>query len=116
VQREVAGKLPFLGLCGAPFVRLLNRQIDLPRVNRWAELDRFCRAMNLIFEEYEKVKAGVWPADDNPLHNAPHTNDAVLGDSSSWGYSGKEAACPDPEVDNRTKYWPPVAWTTYSAI
>jgi glycine dehydrogenase len=72
------------------------------------ELDRFCRAMNLIFEEYEKVRTGVWPADDNPLHNAPHTIDAVLSDSSSWRYSRKEAACPDPEVDYRVKYWPPV--------
>jgi glycine dehydrogenase len=72
------------------------------------ELDRFCRAMNLIFEEYEKVRTGVWPADDNPLHNAPHTIDAVLNDTASWPYSRKEAACPDPEVDYRVKYWPPV--------
>ena len=72
------------------------------------ELDRFCRAMNLIFEEYEKVRTGVWPADDNPLHNAPHTIDAVLNDSPSWAYSRKEAACPDPAVDYRVKYWPPV--------
>ncbi|MDX1927558.1 MAG: aminomethyl-transferring glycine dehydrogenase [Pirellulaceae bacterium] len=72
------------------------------------ELDRFCRAMNLIFEEYEKVRTGVWPADDNPLHNAPHTIDTVLNDSPSWGYSRKEAACPDPAVDYRVKYWPPV--------
>jgi glycine dehydrogenase len=72
------------------------------------ELDRFCRAMNLIFEEYEKVRTGVWPAADNPLHNAPHTIDAVLTDSPSWAYSRKEAACPDPAVDYRVKYWPPV--------
>ena len=72
------------------------------------ELDRFCRAMNLIFEEYEKVRTGVWPADDNPLHNAPHTIDAVLNESPSWPYSRKEAACPDPAVDYRVKYWPPV--------
>ncbi len=72
------------------------------------ELDRFCRAMNLIYEEYEKVRQGVWPADDNPLHNAPHTIDAVLDDSPSRCYSRKEAACPDPQVDYRVKYWPPV--------
>jgi glycine dehydrogenase len=72
------------------------------------ELDRFCRAMNLIFEEYEKVRTGIWPADDNPLHNAPHTIDAVLSDSPSWRYSRKEAACPDPALDYRVKYWPPV--------
>ncbi len=72
------------------------------------ELDRFCRAMNLIYEEYEKVQRGVWPVNDNPLHNAPHTIDAVLNESPSWSYSRKEAACPDPEVDYRVKYWPPV--------
>ncbi len=72
------------------------------------ELDRFCRAMNLIYEEYLKVRTGVWPADDNPLHNAPHTIDSVLSDSQSWAYSRREAACPDPEVDYRVKYWPPV--------
>ena len=72
------------------------------------ELDRFCRAMNLIYEEYEKVQRGVWPANDNPLQNAPHTIDAVLKESPSWAYSRKEAACPDPEVDYRVKYWPPV--------
>ncbi len=64
--------------------------------------------MNLIFEEYEKVRTGIWPADDNPLHNAPHTMDAVLNDSPTWAYSRKEAACPDPAVDYRVKYWPPV--------
>jgi glycine dehydrogenase len=72
------------------------------------EIDRFCRAMNLIYREYEKVKNGDWPADDNPLHNAPHTIDSVLDDSSTRSYSRKEAACPDPEVDYRVKYWPPV--------
>ncbi len=72
------------------------------------ELDRFCRAMNLIYEEYEKVRTGVWPADDNPLHNAPHTIAAVMNESASWAYSRQEAACPDPEVDYRVKYWPPV--------
>jgi len=72
------------------------------------ELNRFCRAMNLIYAEYEKVRAGIWPADDNPLHNAPHTMDSVLNDSPSRSYSRKEAACPDPKVDSRVKYWPPV--------
>ena len=72
------------------------------------EIDRFCRAMNLIYAEYEKVRAGVWPADDNPLHNAPHTLDAILGESKPRAYTRQEAVCPDPEVDYRVKYWPPV--------
>jgi len=72
------------------------------------EIERFCRAMNLIYAEYEKVLDGEWPADNNPLHNAPHTLDAVIEDSALRVYSRKEAVCPDPELDYRVKYWPPV--------
>jgi glycine dehydrogenase len=72
------------------------------------EIERFCRAMNLIYAEYEKVLNGEWPADNNPLHNAPHTLDAVIEDSGIRVYSRKEAVCPDPELDYRVKYWPPV--------
>jgi glycine dehydrogenase len=72
------------------------------------EIERFCRAMNLIYAEYEKVLNGEWPADNNPLHNAPHTLDAVIEDSVIRVYSRKEAVCPDPEFDYRVKYWPPV--------
>ncbi len=71
------------------------------------ELDRFCRAMNLIYAEYEQVKAGKWPADNNPLHNAPHTLDSVLGDSERV-YPRQLAVCPDPDADYTVKYWPPV--------
>ena len=70
------------------------------------ELDRFCRAMSLIFAEYEKVRDGVWPAENNPLHNAPHTLDTIL--EGELPYTRKEAVCPDPEVDYAVKYWPPV--------
>ncbi|MEZ6096662.1 MAG: aminomethyl-transferring glycine dehydrogenase [Pirellulaceae bacterium] len=71
------------------------------------ELDRFCRAMNLIYAEYERVKAGEWPADNNPLHNAPHTLYSVLGDAERT-YSRQLAVCPDSEMDYSVKYWPPV--------
>ena len=71
-----------------------------------AELDRFCRAMNLIHAESEKVKSGHWPADNNPLHNAPHTLESILGNSLI--YDRRTAACPDPDQDYRVKYFPPV--------
>lgn len=71
------------------------------------ELDRFCRAMNMIFHEYEKVKAKAWPADNNPLCNAPHTLGSILGDGER-AYTRNEAVCPDPEFDYSVKYWPPV--------
>jgi glycine dehydrogenase len=73
-----------------------------------AELERFCRAMNLIYQEYEKVRDGEWPAEDNPLHNAPHTLDTLLDDDQHRSYPRRLAVCPDPELDYRVKYWPPV--------
>jgi len=72
------------------------------------EIERFCRAMNLIYAEYEKVRDGAWPADNNPLHNAPHTLDAVLDETKPRVYTRLEAVCPDPAMDYRVKYWPPV--------
>ncbi len=72
------------------------------------ELDRFCRAMNQIFAEYEKVKSGEWPADNNPLRNAPHTLSAILADDFGKVYSRTTAVCPDPEIDYSVKYFPPV--------
>jgi glycine dehydrogenase len=38
-----------------------------------AELDRFCAALISIREEIRKIENGAWPADDNPLKRAPHT-------------------------------------------
>ncbi|GHF58945.1 aminomethyl-transferring glycine dehydrogenase [Streptomyces thermodiastaticus] len=71
-----------------------------------AELDRFCDAMIAIRAEIDKVGAGEWPADDNPLRNAPHTAGSLAG---AWEhpYSREEAAFPGgvPAAD---KYWPPV--------
>jgi len=71
-----------------------------------AELDRFCDAMIAIRGEVARVAAGEWPADDNPLHNAPHTASCVTGE---WGrpYSREEAAFP-PGGSRKAKYWPPV--------
>ena len=72
------------------------------------ELDRFCRAMNLIHEEFRQVRDGHWAADNNPLHNAPHTLESILGEESERAYSRRVAVCPDPQSDSSVKYWPPV--------
>ena len=58
-----------------------------------AELDRFCEAMIAIRGEIEKVASGEWPADDNPLRNAPHTA-AALGGEWEHPYSREEAVFP----------------------
>jgi glycine dehydrogenase len=80
-----------------------------------AELDRFCDAMIGIRAEIDAVAAGEWPADDNPLVNAPHTQGRVVADDWTHPYSRKLAAFPagmhvgPVAADGFTKYWPPVA-------
>lgn len=70
------------------------------------EIDRFCAAMIAIRGEIEKVASGEWPAQDNPLSNAPHTA-AALGGEWEHAYSRDEAVFP-AGVSAADKYWPPV--------
>ncbi|WP_416983777.1 aminomethyl-transferring glycine dehydrogenase [Streptomyces sp. T028] len=70
------------------------------------ELDRFCEAMIAIRAEIEKVGAGEWPAEDNPLRHAPHTA-AALGGEWEHAYTREEAVFP-AGVLAADKYWPPV--------
>ena len=71
-----------------------------------AEIDRFCDAMLGIRSEIDRVAAGQWPVDDNPLRNAPHTVECLTGE---WihPYTRAEAAYPVPSL-RRDRYWPPV--------
>ena len=71
------------------------------------EIDRFCDAMLAIAAEIEQVASGIWPADDNPLVNAPHTSDEILADNWTHPYSRKQAASPKGNAQ-ANKYWPPV--------
>jgi len=73
-----------------------------------AEIDRFCEAMLAIHTEAMRVRAGEWPADDNPLANAPHTVDTVTADDWTHPYPRSLAAFPTGRADGRDKYWPPV--------
>ncbi len=70
------------------------------------ELDRFCDAMIAIRGEIGRVGSGEWPAGDSPLHNAPHTFEAVAGE---WvhPYTREEAAFPVESL-RHDKYWSPV--------
>ncbi|MFT5223464.1 MAG: glycine dehydrogenase [Glaciecola sp.] len=72
-----------------------------------AELDRFVAAMIAIRAEIDKVARGEWPADDNPLVNAPHPAEDLLGD---WdhAYTREEAAYPLVSLRS-DKYWVPVS-------
>jgi len=71
------------------------------------EIDRFIDAMIAIKLEADQVAAGVWPADDNPLHNAPHTAQSVI--EGEWDHSyNRETAVYPVRSQIRHKYWPPV--------
>ena len=72
-----------------------------------AELDRFIDAMIAIREEIRQIESGTWPQNDNPLKNAPHTAESLLG--ADWGrvYSRETAAFPVTAL-RQAKYWSPV--------
>ncbi|MBI3367121.1 MAG: aminomethyl-transferring glycine dehydrogenase [Burkholderiales bacterium] len=71
------------------------------------ELDRFCEAMIAIRGEIRQVESGAWPKDDNPLRNAPHTAESLLGAEWRHAYSREQAAYPLASL-RRAKYWSPV--------
>jgi glycine dehydrogenase len=72
-----------------------------------AELDRFCDAMIAIRGEIAKVEQGIWPQDDNPLKQAPHTAASLISGAWARPYSREVAAYPVPGL-KRQKYWAPV--------
>ena len=77
-----------------------------------AEIERFCDAMATIRAEIDKIASGEWPADDNPLANAPHTAIDVLTEEWDHPYSRTEAAYPagtNLASVVADKYWPPVS-------
>jgi glycine dehydrogenase len=72
-----------------------------------SELDRFCNAMLSIRREIDLVASGHWPAEDNPLHNAPHTAADLTSNSWEHAYTREVAGWPAGHVAAR--YWPPVS-------
>jgi glycine dehydrogenase len=72
-----------------------------------AEIDRFVEAMVAIRDEIARVASGEWPADDNPLVNAPHTAEDVAADDWKHAYPRELAAFPVGGL-RHSKYFPPV--------
>ncbi|WKD84842.1 Glycine dehydrogenase (decarboxylating) [Polaribacter huanghezhanensis] len=69
-----------------------------------AELDRFCDAMIAIRKE---IKNASKDDANNPLKNAPHTQEMLTADDWTLPYTRKQAAFPlEYIVDN--KFWPSV--------
>ncbi len=72
-----------------------------------AELDRFCDALIAIHGEMQAVVHGESDAANNPLVNAPHTAQAIAGDTWDRPYSRDLAAFPAPWT-RTSKFWPSV--------
>ena len=72
-----------------------------------AEVDAFCEAMIAIRAEIDQVGSGHWPAEDNPLHNAPHTAGCLLVEQWDHPYTREQAAYPLGKAF-RPKVWPSV--------
>jgi glycine dehydrogenase len=74
-----------------------------------AEIDRFVEAMIGIRGEIDRVAAGEWPVDDNPLRGAPHTAGCVA-DKWDHPYPRDLAAYPAGVTSgvHGRKVWPPV--------
>lgn len=70
------------------------------------EIDRFCDALIAIRQEINAIATGQADAENNLLHNAPHTHQLLLDD---WNlpYSKQQAFFPSNN-QHQDKYWPPV--------
>jgi glycine dehydrogenase len=73
-----------------------------------AELDRFCDALIGIRNEIAAIENGSADKADNPLKNAPHTQQVVTANEWSHAYTRQQAAYPLPYV-GLNKFWPSVA-------
>ncbi|MEB4209992.1 aminomethyl-transferring glycine dehydrogenase [Mycobacterium sp. 94-17] len=71
------------------------------------EVDAFCEAMIAIRAEIDRVGAGEWPVDDNPLRGAPHTAECLVVGDWDHPYTREQAAYPLGK-EFRPKVWPPV--------
>ena len=68
------------------------------------ELDRFCDAMISIRNE---INASIKENSDNPLKNAPHTQEMLTSDEWNLAYTRKQAAFPLDYI-TENKFWPSV--------
>ncbi len=71
------------------------------------EIDRFIDAMIAIRNEIRQIESGAWPQDNNPLKNAPHTAESLLGAEWNRPYARETAAYPVAALRSN-KYWSPV--------
>ncbi|MFI3246334.1 MAG: aminomethyl-transferring glycine dehydrogenase, partial [Ferrimonas sp.] len=72
------------------------------------ELDRFIEAMAQIRTEIERVIDGEWPAENNPLRNAPHTLADIVDPAFEARPYSRETAVYPTTATRANKFWPTV--------
>lgn len=72
------------------------------------ELDKFCDALNSIFEEIKSVENGEADKKDNVLKNSPHTLAVITSDEWNHTYPRSKAAFPLDYL-KENKFWPTVS-------
>ncbi len=72
------------------------------------ELDRFCDALNSIYEEIKSIENGEADTKDNVLKNSPHTLAVITEDEWKHSYSRSKAAFPLDYL-RENKFWPTVS-------
>ncbi len=73
-----------------------------------AELDRFCDALIAIRKEIAAIENGTIDKLNNPLKNAPHTQQVALANEWDKPYTREVAVFPLPYVQ-LNKFWPTVS-------
>ncbi|HEY5462920.1 MAG TPA: aminomethyl-transferring glycine dehydrogenase [Hanamia sp.] len=72
------------------------------------ELDRFCDALNSIYEEIKSIETGEADAKDNVLKNSPHTLAIITEDEWKHAYTRRKAAFALDYL-KENKFWPTVS-------
>lgn len=73
------------------------------------ELDRFCDAMIGIKAEIDEIATGDQDAENNVLHNAPHTEAMITSDNWEYPYTREKAAFPIAYLKGGGKFWPAIS-------
>ena len=72
-----------------------------------AELNRFCDAMNSIYDEVEEIRKGDISYENSPLKNAPHSLSTLTASSWDYEYSREKAGFPT-QHQKENKFFPSV--------
>jgi glycine dehydrogenase len=80
-----------------------------------AELDRFIAAMISIRGEIRQIELGHWPADDNPLKHAPHTQADIVALNGSDRTVARKPFSRCPGWQKTSSGRASIGWTTFMA-